>query len=510
MKIPSPSSPLDLSAKLAEFDVWITPSLGEIRDTDRFQAELARIVQVIEALAAATRKFRSIEDCSASAITEALLGLIQKKPQNEASTILQGAASMLFLCTGKSDNNLKCQLPLHLRDSAKWSGFPSVRSKQKSVNVTSVAIPRILNSEDYMGTVAKLCDFPEEQKRLLMEFVRFVLSDDKYVAQLWSIGHSYAKLKAFKREKDLLTPLVIFQVRGSVSATGGHAPERQLRERFDEWGLVRGVDYNLADVVVAEEQSKGGRIKTRAYDFVLPFKTPGWSQRLYIQSQFYAGDSGSVSHKNVDQTSTSRHKVLEQNRDALFIEFLDGAGYFSSLNGDLKTLLSISTTYSFVQVRSAPIRLRRALQEIGFCTPLEVEHAIAKTGGDRKKVANMLKTEGYAGEEVERCINEAIKAKIIVVSGTTLVIHSPRRPIARRYLLLDTIAVAGRALSEVMPNVAGHILIPGFGALFGVKLTELLDEAIKIAPGFATDLQDSKTLLGDIQWLEEHRFVISA
>ena len=86
MKIPSPASSLDLSAKIADFDVWITPSLGEIRDTDRFQAELEKVVQVIEALTAATRKFRSIEDCSPSAITEALLGLVHKKSPSESAT----------------------------------------------------------------------------------------------------------------------------------------------------------------------------------------------------------------------------------------------------------------------------------------------------------------------------------------------------------------------------------------------------------------------------------------
>jgi len=34
MKLPSCN--LDLETELSEFDVWITPSTGEIRDTDRF------------------------------------------------------------------------------------------------------------------------------------------------------------------------------------------------------------------------------------------------------------------------------------------------------------------------------------------------------------------------------------------------------------------------------------------------------------------------------------------
>ena len=57
--------------------------------------------------------------------------------------------------------------------------------------------------------------------------------------------------------------------------------------------------------LIGATSASTGREKSRAYDFVLPFKTAGWKPSLFVQSQFYAGDSGSVSHKNVDQTSTS-------------------------------------------------------------------------------------------------------------------------------------------------------------------------------------------------------------
>lgn len=509
MRLPRPQTQLDLAAQLAEFDVWITPSLGEVRDTDRFRQELAKVVEVIESLSAATKEFRSIKDCSAEAITGALLNLIAKKTQKEAETILFGAASLLFLGTGKSDNNVKCQLPLHLRDAARWTNFPSVQLRQGQVTLGSVTIPRVLAAEDYLKLVGKLHGHLIEQRRLLLEFVRFVLSDESYVAQLWSIGHSYCQLKTFKREKDLLTPLVIFQVRGSVSATGGHAPERLLRERFDEWGLLLGIDYNTADVVVDMEKSKSGRVKTRAFDFVLPFKTAGWDSVVYVQSQFYAGDSGSVSHKNVDQTRSSRLKVREQHPKALFVEYVDGAGYFSSLNGDLKTLLAMNDTHSFVQVRSAPIRLRRVLQEIGFCTPLEIEHAIARTDGKRKSVARLLEGEGYVKKEIERSIKCAVDSHMILRAGDTLSIADQRRTVARRYLLLDTVAAGGMQISSVM-TTAGHILVPGFGPMFGMKTTAMLEKALKIAPGFRKDLKDSTILIEDIQWLEEKRFVMSS
>ena len=38
-----PIGVLTTQQQLEEFDIWVTASLGEIRDTDRFKEELARI-----------------------------------------------------------------------------------------------------------------------------------------------------------------------------------------------------------------------------------------------------------------------------------------------------------------------------------------------------------------------------------------------------------------------------------------------------------------------------------
>lgn len=509
MRLPEAASPLSLTDQLAEFDIWITPSLGEIRDTERFQKELASVVTIFDALSESTAGFKSVETCSPDAITEALLTLVMGKAPAAAAAILRGAASVLFLTTGKSDNNAKCQLPLYLRDKAKWATFPTCRRRRRKPVVGHGPLPRVLKANDYMALVAALSGDAEKQKMLLREFVQFLLGDRDYVAQLWSIGHSYVMLKAFDRHRAILTPLVIFQVRGSVSASGGHAPEDKLRTRFDEWGLIRGVDYNVSDVVVAAERS-GGRVKTRAYDFVLPFQTPGWERRLYIQSQFYAGDSGSVSHKNVDQTSTSRTKAIEQNREATFVEYLDGAGYFSSLNGDLKTLLSMANTASFFQVRSAPIRLRRALQGVGFLTPLEVEQAVVRTDGSRNAITQRLVREGYRKEEVERCLTVCAERKAIDGEGTRLMLREDRRDIVRRYIVLDAIACFGSVPDQSTGKVSGYVFVPGYGPFYGLKLVELLAKAMDSAPGMAREFADSKTMLGDIQWLEEQEWIMSA
>jgi hypothetical protein len=514
MRLPSPTPPLSVSEQLAEFDMWITASLGEIRDTERFQSELYGVVRIFEALHQRTNGFAETHHCSPEAVADALLKLVEAKPVEDASQILQEAASVLFLVTGKSDNNAKCQLPLHLRDKAKWTTYPRVRRTRGRTTLQNVSVPRVLQSKDYMQLVALLTGHPEQQARLLTEFVRFVLSDEKCVAQLWSIGRSYSFMKGFHHEKDLLTPLVVFQVRGSVSASGGHAPEDLLRQRFDEWGLRRNIDYNTTDVVLEQEPAAvrhAGREKTRAYDFVLPFRAEGWAQRVFIQCQFYAGDSGSVSHKNVDQTRTSRDKVRAHVKNPVFVEYVDGAGYFSSLNGDLETLFSMANTDSFFQVRTAAIRLRRSLQDIGFLTPLDLEHAIVRTDGTADSVVGLLSSEGYARSEIERCAEACRGAGRIVVPAQGRWSVLPERvPTVRRYLLLDTVACYGKKLDAAGNRPAGFLTVPGFGPFHGLKLAESAGIAIKIAPGLAMALSDSQTMLGDIQWLEEQRFLMSS
>jgi len=90
--------------------------------------------------------------------------------------------------------------------------------------------------------------------------------------------------------------------------------------------------------------------------------------------------------------------------ECTFVEFVDGAGYFASLNGDLKTLLQMPSTHSFFQIKSAPIRLRRELQQLGYLTPLEIEHALFCAGGDKKQSVAMLVQDGYTNAEIERVL----------------------------------------------------------------------------------------------------------
>jgi hypothetical protein len=504
-----PHAQLDLETALAEFDVWITPSTGEIRDTGRFRSEMEAVVVVFELLSGATNGFADPRDCDPAAIADTISAAIANKSRESAHSILSHLASVLFLVTGKSDNNAKCQLPLHLRDIAGWDAFPGVRRRKGKVTLVRRKIPRELKAGKYMKAVVDLVDHAEERHRLLREFTRFVLSDGDYVSQLWSVGRSYCMLKEFDKHKSLLTPLVVFQVRGSVSASGGHDPEELLRDRLREWGLEDEVDFNLSDVVIAEERASGGRKKTRAYDFVLPFDVPTWEQRVFVQCQFYAGDSGSVSHKNVDQTSTSRAKVRSRFSKPMFVEYVDGAGYFSSLNGDLKNLLSMDDTASFFQIRSAAIRLRREFQRIGFLCPIDVEQAVLRSDRTDAGVKKILRQDGYALKEIHRSLKACKERKLLNRRKSRWSIVADRRAIVRRYLLLDVAACLGAPPDPEEKKLVGALLVPGYGPFHGIKIDALAKRAVEIAPTCKKDWSSPETILEDIRWLCEQGIAMS-
>lgn len=502
----------NLIRDLQEFDIWITPSLGEINDTDKFKEELASVTFLFEALGQATGNFRNQATCKPEAIANTFASLANNQPLAQRQQLFKSLASTLFLVTGKSDNNAKCQFPLFLRDVAGRTQLPTIKVKRGKSVPGQKPLPRVLKSEEYMDLVAAIDDNLIEAD-LLKQIISFLLSTEDAVRQFWAIGNSYFHLKSFNKgyEKDLLAPIVIFKVRGSVSASGGHKPEELLRNYLKEWGMEPGVDFNLADIVVDGVTGKG-KSKTRAFDFVLPFRTPdwtpGWNNRILIQSQFYAGDSGSVSHKNVDQTATSRQRVLSAHSSVRFVEYVDGAGYFSSLNGDLKKLLSMTTTQSFIQIRSAPIRLRRELQILGFITPLEIEHAIISSDGDSVSVGNILVSQGYQAIEVTRAIQKAIADKLIHQNGTKLIIDDSRRDTIRRYFLLDILASKGQLIDSGIQPATGSIMVSGYGAFYGVDIASLAKHAITYGGSLRAEFEHTTTFTSDLQYLSDQRLVM--
>lgn len=542
---------LSLETWLNEFDVWVTPSLTDIRDTARFRRELAFITESLDALDIPLNGFSGVVPITADSIAAQCIDLVLGKVvsatsgadlEGIANGTLNSFACLLFLVTGKSDNNNKCQFPLYLKNQLEWASLPTRnRRKKTAVEFRNEPIPRVLKSENYMQRVADLLiysaqpnglvSFEQQQlaRQLVAVFVGFLLSDQASLNQLVGIGKSYFSLKHAGQDAEaLLKPLVAFQVRGSVSASGGHEPERILRARLTEWGFRARSDFNLTDVVLnpgtgdlqetereaenEEDEEAEVKKKTRAYDFVIPYQVEGWASRLFIQSQFYAGDSGSVSHKNVDQTDTSRNNAILlcrtrwPDKPPIFIEYVDGAGYSASLNRDLKSLLYKETTHSFFQIRSAPIRLRREIQAIGFLAPLEIEHALIMRDHNLSRAKEFLLDQGYEQCEIERSIEVATDSGILVRNDYGEVIMSPNRvELARRYLLLDIIAEIGQVFNTPV-DLVGVVLVPGFGPYFGTKLDDLGNH---IQENLSHIWQGIGIFNTDLAWLSHERFIIN-
>lgn len=67
-----------LEEKLSEFDFWITPSLGEIREAEQFKVDLQKIIIGFDSVALLSSNFRDIQLCSANNLAEKLIPAIYK------------------------------------------------------------------------------------------------------------------------------------------------------------------------------------------------------------------------------------------------------------------------------------------------------------------------------------------------------------------------------------------------------------------------------------------------
>ncbi|WP_020411019.1 hypothetical protein [Hahella ganghwensis] len=520
-----PVKKISLSEQLAEFDLWITPSLQEIQDTDKYTQELAKVDRLICRLGEATNNFASIESCSPKAIAATCVELVEQviaeadSEQNKITSaigILESLCALLFMVTGKTDNNLKCQFPVFLAQTEKRADFPQRKGKNgifqkaplgrtiKSDKLAKVIADALVCYSSYEG----LEYLEEEALWLLGKYITAILKDEESIRQFWALGKSYFTLMAEDAgsEKALLAPIIIFKVRGSVSASGGHIPEDRLREMMSSWGMERGVDFNLEDVILEYPHNVvGNTSKTRAYDFVLPYRTEGWQPHIFVQCQYYAGDSGSVSHKVIDQTQASRHLTLQQYPNARFLEYLGGAGYYSSLNTDLQHMLGMETTKDFIQVRSAHVKLRREIQDLGFLVPIDIEHAIFRSNSGRKdEVMRVLESEGYSLDEIQRAINHAIQREIINRNDDTLLVSKHRTAFAKRLFIVDLIAIIGEPIDHDEGNT-GNVLIPGYGELYGSQLAVVSQKIDEYAPNSNYSRNEFAEC---ITWLIEEKFII--
>ena len=121
-----PVAPISAIDALLEFDVWLTPTLGEIRDTERFQREMDSAVRIFEVLGKKTGKFSLKEKPDIRKIAEAVEIEIANVDKKGAKKFLTSIADLVYLVTGKSDNNCKCQLPIYLRQKNIFNRMPVV------------------------------------------------------------------------------------------------------------------------------------------------------------------------------------------------------------------------------------------------------------------------------------------------------------------------------------------------------------------------------------------------
>ncbi len=497
----------DLDEKLSEFDFWITPSLGEIREAEQFKVDLQKIINGFDGVALLSNDFRDIQLCSANNLAEKLIPIINDKEMAEATSFLESICGVLYFATGKTDNNIKCQFPVYMKTVLEKDKIPKVSSKKK---LEYKDLPRTFGSEAVIRTVVSLKNYPKEQEELLKSFFQILVSDESYAKQLWSLGVSYITMREKGCAEAFMSPIVTFQSRGSITATQGHVPELILRKYMDEWGMIAGFDYNEQDVTLGDffgETETKDNLKKRKYDFILPYKSRNEGGKIFVQCQFYAGDSGSVSHKVVDQTDSTRAITLKKYPEAVFMEYLDGAGYYSSLNGDLRKMIAKNSTYNFFQIRTASIKLRRGFQEICFLTALEIEHAIFATGGNVVDVEMFLQNDGYEKAEIKKSIYEAIENGIIELREDKLCIMKSRNPIVRRYCLLDCLANFGTAIPT--DQVTGNLLVPGYGVCWGMPQNNLISRILQEIPRLTEEWTNIQVVFDDIQWLIDRKFVVA-
>ncbi|WP_157838078.1 hypothetical protein [Pseudomonas sp. PH1b] len=536
-----PEIALTLEEKLVEFDAWLTPQLVEIKSSGRFRDELSLIAHVIESLAPRLNNFGSIEDCAihplATSVIEQALTLAHSAPEDswraekDTSLFICGFFNLLFSVTGATDNNLKNHFMIKLLQDEAITGFPErVFMTKKGVRTVTDFVVRPLgqtikcvdlatklgrglvshaDSESRKIALSKGMDLRGAALQLTYEYISLIMVDRSDFRQFWAVCRSYMRCLEISPEaaRALIAPSIIFKIRGSVSASAGHVPETILRDKLQMLGLEPDVDYNLTDVIIGDQEvTEGGKnkTKTRAYDFTLPYKTEGWSPKIFIQSQFYAGDSGSVSHKVVDQTVATRPFTRSKHKDARFVEFLDGAGYFASLRGDLIHMLRMEDTHSVIQVRSLWVRLRRELQSIGFITPIEIEHAALRTDdGNIEEVKSILTDEGYSLLEIERGITYSIGQNILSVFGGCLQLNPDRIALARRLFIIDTIAIIGRHLITA-EDMRRSITIPGYGPSYGSdspSLAKSVEKSFKYGP------LNIAEFTSDLEWLTEEKVI---
>lgn len=523
---------LSIQEQLAEFDQWLTARLDKIKDSEKFNSEINSLCNCITVLSPLLENFSDPSTCTIHSLVNAVIEASNRIVSGSSfggdeaalNNFYESFFNLLFLTSGATDNNLKNHFLIKLNEDDITPLIPKRGSIKKQITFKLYEIPTTTKSDFIARTLAScftgtkypllvktepFFDLETYFKIFLEEYIKLILDDEEDLLQLWAICHSFVELSTNPHGsnlgKYLLNSCTIFKVRGSVSASGGHVTESILREKLSNIGLRADIDYNNNDVKIGDDEiiEDGKRKKkTRAYDFIIPYKIDNWEPKpkLFIQSQFYAGDSGSVSHKVVDQTQSSRVFTLTKYPNAKFVEYLDGAGYYASLRGDLQHMLSFSNTESFFQVKSILLRLRREFQKIDFLTAIEIQHAVLiSKSRTHKDLQNLLIKDNYSIQEIERAIQTNLELGLITKNESDeIVIPTEHICIARRLLILDIAANYSCSITQAEKSSQKYLLVPGNGANKGIKESKLAELAFDLCK----DINITPTeFIEDIEWL---------
>ena len=152
--------------RMSEFDRWITPSLGDIKDSIEFRNILAALEDGFESLSNYTNDFSSFDTCSPYYIAEKITSSINQI--DDIQSHLVNVFNAILLSTGKTDNNLKCQYPIALFKQYEGGEIPTC----KNGKLIQTKIPRDFSLDKVIKHFEALSIFPDmlaPQLKLIVE-----------------------------------------------------------------------------------------------------------------------------------------------------------------------------------------------------------------------------------------------------------------------------------------------------------------------------------------------------
>lgn len=85
-----------LDTKMSEFDMWVTPSLGEIRDTPQFRTNLAQLKRGFDYIANITHDFVDVTYCASSILAKNVISYIENKDDNFTKDFLDSICNVFY------------------------------------------------------------------------------------------------------------------------------------------------------------------------------------------------------------------------------------------------------------------------------------------------------------------------------------------------------------------------------------------------------------------------------